>query len=92
MENGGKTMEKVFWKIKIMTTIQKICEKLKITQSISGRNGRKVRRFNPYNPLAYTLLILAYTLLILLTLIGVISSIVVGVWENLKIDNPFKYK
>ena len=49
-----------------------------------GRGFITARRFNPYNPISYIVLIL-------IPIIGIAMFGVVGFWKEVEITNPFKW-
>ena len=48
-------------------------------------NYHTVRRINPFNPLSYLTIVLVF-------LIGIILFGFVGIWKEIDLRNPFKYK
>lgn len=54
-------------------------------RSKSGyRFNVKSRRVNPYNPLSYIVLILGF-------IIGIVCFGIIGFWNEIDTDNPFKW-
>ena len=68
-----------------MKKFRKVLLFLGITQKIINDRGYERHRLNPYNPLAYILIILVFV-------VGIILYGVIGFWKELDLRNPFKYQ
>ena len=68
-----------------MKSFRKILFFLGVTEKIVNERGYEKYRLNPYNPLAYILIILVFV-------VGIILYGVVGFWKEIDLRNPFKYQ